>query len=376
MQGSRLERQETLGLSHKISNMFTYPPKTGIGKEKQMEPLQLSAIDEKPFLMRGLGSFCIADSNTVWRQVVDSVAVNILAAEGSRPLRQVKAAMLSLVRLPIWRWLLPRRSAPINVDSNIDVVFLGSNDKWIAFDFQEGKVIRRLATRELYQREVWIRSLPAVAVISPAVLAWDPANFTYCEEYLPGRPVRLHDLDEGVDVFRSLWPHLGVIHSIKVEESPWDASAFVEDRTTLDLISRAGLQEVVKRLQGRSVPRGLVHGDLKHPNVLICENRFYVIDWGEQFLLAPPLFDLLYYLYWHTRSFSPETVVKAAFARREWIEDGLPGSLDPVVIDASLCEFVMEMVRRIKNEQRPRYHLRKLACFAGSAARQLGAIGS
>lgn len=107
MQGSRLERQETLGLSHKISNMFTYPPKTGIGKEKQMEPLQLSAIDEKPFLMRGLGSFCIADSNTVWRQVVDSVAVNILAAEGSRPLRQVKAAMLSLVRLPIWRWLLP-----------------------------------------------------------------------------------------------------------------------------------------------------------------------------------------------------------------------------------------------------------------------------
>lgn len=336
-----------------------------------MELPNSSKVD-KPYCMRGVGGFCIVDSSSVWQEVVDSLTISVLAAEGSHWLRRAKAAFLSVLRHPLWRRLIPKkREAPIAMGNQIDVVFQGRYGKWIAFDLKQGVVIRRIATKELYDREVWIRSLPVVQAISPAIISWDARILTYCEQYVRGRPVQLHDLDEGLKVLRNLWPKLGAVYQVKTSKAPLKLSSFRQNETLFRVVHRAGLAGIFEKVQGREVKQGIVHGDLKHQNVILGEERVYVIDWGEQFFMAPPLFDLLYYLYWHTRSFAPEIVVKRAFCHPQWIEDGLPGSLEQEAVEASLCMFAAEMVARTEEERRQEYHLKKLVSFLEAATRQL-----
>ncbi len=337
--------------------------------------LPSSAKVDKPSCMRQVGGFCIADSSSVWQEVVDSLAISVLAAEGSSWLRRAKAAFLSVLRHPLWRRLIPKKEgAPIAVGSQIDVAFQGRYGKWIAFDLKQDLVIRRIATKELYDREVWIRSLPVVETLSPDIMSWDDESFTYCEQYVRGRPVQLHDLDEGLTVLRNLWPSLGAVYEVKTSKAPLKLPSPRENETLFRVVYRAGLAEAFEKVQGREVKQGLVHGDLKHPNVIVRGDEVYVIDWGEQFFLAPPLFDLLYYLYWHTRSFAPEIVVNRALCNPQWIEDGLPGSLEPAAVKASLCVFAAEMVSRTKEERRQEYHLKKLVSFLEVVATQLEAI--
>ncbi|NLY51614.1 MAG: phosphotransferase [Firmicutes bacterium] len=336
-----------------------------------MEPLTPSPFNITQNSMRGVGGFCVADSSSAWVKVVDNLAENVLAAEGRRLFRRLKAGAFRVLRHPIWLRVLPRTSPQVPLDVPADLIIKGKNDKWIAFDLQGGRVIRKLASRELYQQEVWIRTIPEVAAISPPILKWDPDGLMYVEAYQPGRPAALHDLDEGMKVLLSLWPRLAAVYKVKTSCAPLDLPKLDQDLALQYVVREGGLEAAWQRLEGHAVKQGLLHGDLKHLNILVQKDKLWVIDWGEQFFTGPPLFDLLYFLYWHTRSFPPEIVINRALASPGWISDSLPEGLEPLAVEASLLVFALEMVKRIGEEGSRKSPLKKLVRFLKAATGRL-----
>ena len=328
-----------------------------------------SSMTQNP--MRGAGGFWVADSSTAWMQVVDNLAENVLAAEGRRFLRRLKAGVFRVLRYPGWLRLLPKKGVSVPLDVPADLIIKGKNDKWIAFDLQGGQVVRKLSSRELFQREMWIRTIPEVAAISPPIMKWDPDGLMYWEVYQPGRPVALHDLDEGMEVLYSLWPQLAAVYKVKTSCAPLDLPNLEQGSSLQYVLREGGLEDAWRRLEGQAARQGLVHGDLKHLNILVHNDKIWVIDWGEQFFQGPPLFDLLYFLYWHTRSFPPEMVIHRALASPGWISDSFPEALEPVAVEASLLIFASEMVERIEEEGSRKGALKQLARFLKAARGRL-----
>jgi|GEM_PF-2066698 len=338
-----------------------------------MVTYQVTAVD-KSYQMRGIGNFYVADSKIAWQQVVDSMAPNVLAAEGSWLGRRIKAGLFGVLRRPIWRHLLPVGSAPILSDTYWDVVFMGNNEKWIAFDFERARVTRKLSSKALFHQELWVRRQPAVISISPAILEWDEPNLIFTEQYMHGRCIPLYDLDEGLAALRVLWPHLGLVFDTQVFDKPLELRFEGKCETLLNVLKEAGLDGMPSILNGQPIRQGLVHGDLKHPNVIRHDGSLYVIDWGEQCFQAPPLFDLLYYLFWHTRAFAPHVVVRQAFRDSAWIAEGWSTSLTPQTVDASLLIFAQHMIARLKHERSSRRHFRRLVSFLRAAGEELQRI--
>jgi len=321
--------------------------------------------------MRGLAGFYVADCSATWVQIVDSLAENVLAAEGRSLVRLLKAGGFKLLRHPGWRLLLPQKAPQLPLTIPADFIVKGNNDKWIAFDLKRGWVARKLASRELYQREMWIRLIPEVAAISPPILRWDPDEMVFWEVYQPGRPAAVHDLDEGIKVLKRLWPRLAAVYKVRTSCERLEIPELRKDPPLEYVVREAGWERAWRRLEGQPVNQGLVHGDLKHLNVLVQADAIWVIDWGEQFFIGPPLFDVLYFLYWHSRSYTPETVVGRAFASADWLREPLPESLQPSAVEASLAVFAREMVDRIKEEGTRKRSLKKLVRFLKTAGGRL-----
>lgn len=140
-----------------------------------------------------------------------------------------------------------------------------------------------------------------------------------------------------------------------------------------DWLQHTDLLPIVKKSKETPVLHGLVHGDLQQSNMLVSGERFYVIDWGDHFHVRPPLYDLLFYLFKHSRSLTAARVAEAAFAEPQWIEDGLPGALEPAAIQASLVAFTLMLTRRyqFRRLRRRQALVRQLQSFIYEVGRRL-----
>lgn len=272
--------------------------------------------------MRYVGGIYVADDPRIWTWAVEAIQEHVLAAE-ERPLgRWVKRGVFRWLRKPVVRRCLPLRS---------------------------------------------------VAATSPPMLGWDERRLLAHEQYIPGRPVQVHDLEEGMAVWSELWPLLAGVFTSRTAVKPLRLPHWVRQPYVRAWLYRSGLDDIFDEICETPVLHGLVHGDLQHSNMLVSKERAYIIDWGDHFHLGPPLYDLLFYLFKHARSVGTHRVVDAALADPAWIEEGLPGALAPDAVKASLVAFTLLLVRRyqFRNLRRRRTLVKHLQSFVSAAAERL-----
>lgn len=303
--------------------------------------------------MRHVAGHYIADDPQAWSWAIDAVREHVLAAEATSAGRFLKARLfralgsgLTLRCLPA----LPAHSlqAELGLPSGeYQMIFRRSHNKWIAVSRSGQTLTRRFPTRWRWQRERWIRGHQTVAQLAPPMLGWDEARLLSHERYIPGRPVRVHDLEEGLTAWHEIWPHMGELFLSRSQTKALRGGkrmARLFGRTWDYLSTDLGpLEEAVR---SQPVTYGLIHGDLQQSNMLFSRDRFYVIDWGDHFHMEPPLYDLLFYFFKHARALGARKVAEAAFADPKWIEDGLPGSLSPLSVRASLLAFTYMLLKR------------------------------
>src|SRR5690606_29166072 len=224
--------------------------------------------------MRYVAGIFVADNPAVWRWAVGAVQEHVLAAEDHVMGRWGKALLFLVLRCPAWRRLLPVR--PLSTvallagedDGSVDLAFRRSHGKWISFRIGEGVLSRHFPSRWRWQKERWIRQVPAVAATAPKVLGWDEERLTCEEEYIPGRPVRVHDLHEGLTAWKAVWPLLGEVYQTRTATRPLQLPAWADKNLNGHLIERTGLRTILEELVEVPVQHGLVHGDLQHSNML------------------------------------------------------------------------------------------------------------
>lgn len=329
--------------------------------------------------MRYVAGIYVADDPRVWTWAVDAIQEHVLAAE-ERPLgRWFKHKVFLWLRRPGVRRILPLRS-PADVrllaaagEVDFDLAFRRSLGKWVSFRLDEGLITRYFPSRWRWRKERWIRSLAAVAATSPPMLGWDEARLISQEAYIPGRPVRVYDLDEGLAAWRELWPLLVEVFRTRTSVRSLGLPYWVRQPHGRAWLQRLGLVELVDEVGSTPVLHGLVHGDLQQSNMIAARDRFYVIDWGDHFHLGPPLYDLLFYLFKHARSVGTDKVVDAALSDPSWIEERLPGALSPESVKASLVGFTLMLVRRyqFRNVRRRHTLVRHLRPFVVKVAKRL-----
>ena len=274
----------------------------------------------------------MADDPHVWMWAIDAIQEHVLAAEERALGRWVKQGVFRLLRRPAMRRCLPLR--PVSDVSileaedprTLDLVLRRSHGKWISFRVRDGVITRHFPSRWRWYKERWIRLLPAVAATSPKVLSWDEDRLTSQEQYIPGRPVRVHDLGEGITAWFDLWPLLGQVFLTRTALKPLRLPYWVRQSRARDWLHHTGLGAIVDEVGETPVLHGLIHGDLQQSNMLAAGDRFYVIDWGDHFHLGPPLYDLLFYMFKHAQSVGASQVARVALSDPDWIEQGLPGA--------------------------------------------------
>lgn len=329
--------------------------------------------------MRYVGGIFVKDDPNVWTWAVDAIEEHVLAAEPHVSGRRFKANAFRLLRQPWFRRCLPLRS-PKDVQllhhldaSRLDLVFRRSQGKWISFNVQDGILTRHFPSRWRWQKEQWIRTRPAVIGTSPKMLHWDEKRMISAEQYIPGRPVRVHDLDEGLRAWFQLWPSLGEVFQTRTVHRPVRLPAWIRQSRANDWLQRTRLLDVVEKAKETPVLHGLIHGDLQQSNMLVSKDRFYIIDWGDHFHMRPPLYDLLFYMFKHSLSVPLEDVVERAFSDFQWIEDGLPGALEPSAVEASFVAFTLMLVHRyqFRKVRRREYLVKHLQAFLAEVTHRL-----
>ena len=296
--------------------------------------------------MRYAAGVYVADDPGAWTWSVDAIADHVLAAEEKPIGRLAKRAAFALLRRPAFRHLLPLRQVPqvpLQPGKLVrpgDLILRRSQRKWIAFSRRDGILRRYFASSFRWQKEYWIRRQPPVAELTPEVVGWNRDEGWCDERCVNARPVRVHDLREGLAVLRAVWPGMGRVFAIRRVLRPLTLYRKGRLPERDRLMESVGVAAWASQLAGVPVLHGVVHGDFQHSNLLVGEGGVYVIDWGDNFRLGPPLYDLFFYLFRHARSLDPRTVVDAAFADPSWIEEGMGVALDPLIVRASLYSFV------------------------------------
>lgn len=318
------------------------------------------------------GRIYVPDHPSAWEWAVRSVGHQLLASEGKPVLARVKRGAFELLSNPSWMCLFPRGEAHPDwagfVD-NADLVIKGHAGNWIIISASQERVTRIYRNRWQYLKARWIYNQPPVAAVSPRALLWDDERLFHVEEYIHGTTVAVHDLKGGVQAIRELWPRLAAVFRSQWVLRPLRPSGSRHSRAARELFEACGLKMMWERAHQAPVAHGLVHGDLKPLNIMRTDGRLVVIDWAESYGLRPQLFDVLYFLFWLSRSHPPGRVVEAAFCDGSWLLQVQPE------IEANLVAFTREMMRRIADEGRlARRRLeRQLGVFVRECARVLGA---
>jgi Serine/threonine protein kinase involved in cell cycle control len=327
--------------------------------------------------LRVIGNVCIADTPASWEWVVRHLAEHVLSAEGNPVAFRMKQRLFRMMSSPAWMRLFPRRGADpewADLAGAADLVIKGHAGNWIIISAAEGRVTRVYPSQWQYLKARWICRQPAVAAVSPRVLVWDDERLVHGEEFVQGATIPVHDVEKAVGVIRELWPALAPVYRSHLVERRLRPPKSRHSRAAERLFRDLGLEAVWERAHGVRVVHGLVHGDLKPLNILRAGERLVVIDWGESYCLQPPLFDVLYFLFWIARSHPPARVVEAALGDRAWLRSGLGMEVDHAAIEASVVAFSREMMKRFAGE-RPRAQRRlvkRLGLFVKEAARALG----
>lgn len=329
--------------------------------------------------MRYAGGILIADDPAVWTWAVDAIEAHVMAAEPSLVGRKLKGGVFRLLRMPAFRHCLPKRSvSDIHIlkrgaADKMGMAFRRSHGKWISFNVQDATLTRYFPSRWRWQKEHWIRTQPSVTATSPPMLHWDNENLTARERYIAGRPALVHDIDEGRRAFTEMWPLLTDVFRTRTTMRNLRLPGWVRKPEVMRWFRQNQLDSIIEETLNTAVLHGLIHGDLQQSNILVTEERFYIIDWGDHFHLRPPLYDLLFYFFKHSRSLPASEVAAAVFDRPEWIEDALPGALDPPAVRASLLAFMLMLTNRYQfRAQRRRQRLVKdVQRFVAEVARRL-----
>lgn len=309
------------------------------------------------------------------------LAEHVLAVEGKPVAFRIKRRLFQVISAPVWMRLFPRREAdPAWADlvGAADLIIKGHAGNWIIISAAEGRVTRIYPTRWQYLKARWIHHQPAVAAVSPRALAWNDQRLVHVEEFVQGLAISVHDVERAVQVIQKSWPDLAAVFRSRAVVRPLRPPKSRHAKAAERLFQTCGLQTVWERAYQVPVLHGLVHGDLKPLNILWADDRLAVIDWGESYCLQPPFFDLLYFLFWISRSHPPGKVVEAAFRDKAWLQSaGDEGlfHLEQGVVEASLVAFVREMMRRFAGESpRARRRLEKrLGVFVKEVVDVLGA---
>lgn len=330
-------------------------------------------------VMRYAGGILIADDPKTWTWAVDAIEAHVLAAEPSATGRKLKAGAFRVLRMPAFRRCLPKRPAPDvppfkrGLPEKIDMAFRRSHGKWISFNIKDAVLTRHFPTRWRWQKERWIRTQPSVIATSPTMLHWDEEHLTAHERYIAGRPARVHDIDEGLRAFTELWPLLGNVFQTRTALRTLRLPGWIHNPGVRRWLQEHKLHPIIEEAQETKILHGLIHGDLQQSNILVTKERFYVIDWGDHFHLRPPLYDLLFYFFKHSRAVPIDKLADVAFGRSAWIEDALPGALAPTSVRASLLAFILMLTeryqfRKLRRRQRLVNHLQR---FIAEAAHRL-----
>lgn len=326
--------------------------------------------------LRVVGNLSIPDSPSSWRWAVRNLSEHVLASEGNPLVYRMKRGLLRMISAPVWRRLMPRREADVewaDFASTADLIIEGHAGNWIIISESEGRVIRVFPHRWQYLKARWIHSQPAVAAISPAAIAWDDGRLIYVEEYVPGQSIVVHNVESAIAVIHDLWSALEAVYCSRTVVRSLRSPKSRHSRAAAELFQVCGLSSIWEQAHRTPVTHGLIHGDLKPLNILQSDDHLAVIDWSESFSLQPPLFDVLYFLYWIARSHPPGLVADVAFGDTAWLREGRFNWQDQRLIEASLVAFTREMMRRIAKERaREKRRLeRRLATFLREVARVL-----
>ena len=308
--------------------------------------------------------YYIGNNKKSWQRFVTAMVEQKGIAGRKKTLSLLLKIFAEFLKLPFLRYLFPLKPNPLaQIDGEYELILRGFNKKWIAFNFRKNHVTRIYSSSWSLQKEIWIRKHQEIAPISPQLLEYNTQENLLREEFIRGERLNKERLEAGIKAIRQLWPQLSTLYNSRTRRRKLRMRHKIKREETRNLLYQAGLKNLWQTAVEKKVLHGICHGDLKQSNILIQNQKPFIIDWGERYRLAPPFFDLLYFLYRYTERVEVEKIASSAYEYKDWYRKNLPAGSSPDAVRVSLVAVVYKVSRKLIKEDNNNPRKKRLSRF-------------